>query len=167
MFLWALGSWHCSCYLHSSECAKILSFFIMQPWYYRNCLHFPFFLLTNDLKFFGKWKRNTCFLSFVSFQGPFNSWIPPFSGILPQQQQAQVPGLSQFSLSALNRFAGRFPNQMPFPGWVSFAQGTQVGQLDPSQPQTPPQSHQGPNHVSRASPILFWGARTHVECENE
>ncbi|XP_044080745.1 odontogenic ameloblast-associated protein isoform X2 [Neovison vison] len=89
---------------------------------------------------------NNAQLQPLQLQGPFNSWIPPFSGILPQQQQAQVPGLSQFSLSALNRFAGRFPNQMPFPGWVSFAQGTQGGQLDPSQPQTPPQSHQGPNH---------------------
>ncbi|XP_059252652.1 odontogenic ameloblast-associated protein isoform X1 [Mustela nigripes] len=90
---------------------------------------------------------NNAQLQPLQLQGLFNSWIPPFSGILQQQQQAQVPGLSQFSLSALNRFAGRFPNQMPFPGWVNFAQGTQVGQLDPSQPQTPPQSHQGPNHV--------------------
>lgn len=104
----------------------------------------------------------------MSFQGPFNSWIPPFSGILQQQQQAQIPGLSQFSLSALDRFAGLFPNQTPFPGRVSFAQATQVGQQDPSQPQTPPQTQQSPNHVSWASPILlFWGELTHVGCENE
>ncbi|XP_045840698.1 odontogenic ameloblast-associated protein isoform X2 [Meles meles] len=90
---------------------------------------------------------NNARLQPLQLQGPFNSWIPPFSGILQQQQQAQVPGLPQFSLSALNRFAGWFPNQIPFPGWVNFAQGTQVGQLDPSQPQTPLQSHQGPNHV--------------------
>lgn len=144
------------------------SFFIMQQWNYRNCLHFAFFLLRTDFKFFSKWKRNASFLPFVSFQGPFNSWIPPFSGILQQQQQAQIPGLSQFSLPALDRFAGLFPNQVPFPGRVSFAQGTQVGQLDASQPQTPPQTQQGPNHVSRASPILlFWGERTRAECENE
>lgn len=103
----------------------------------------------------------------MSSQGPFNSWIPPFSGILQQQQQAQIPGLSQFSLSAFDRLAGLFPNQTPFPGWVSFAQGSQVGQLDPSQPQTSPQTQQGSNHVSRASPILFFGEVTHFECENE
>ncbi|KAM8937030.1 odontogenic ameloblast-associated protein [Lycaon pictus] len=90
---------------------------------------------------------NNAQLQPLPFQGPFNSWIPPFSGILQQQQQAQIPGLSQFSLSALDRFAGLFPNQTPFPGRVSFAQGTQVGQQDPSQPQTPPQTQQSPNHV--------------------
>ncbi|XP_025777924.1 odontogenic ameloblast-associated protein [Puma concolor] len=90
---------------------------------------------------------NTAQLQPLQFQGPFNSWIPPFSGILQQQQQAQIPGLSQFSLSAFDRLAGLFPNQTPFPGWVSFAQGTQVGQLDPSQPQTSPQTQQGSNHV--------------------
>uniref|UniRef100_A0A8C4MMG1 Odontogenic ameloblast-associated protein n=1 Tax=Equus asinus asinus TaxID=83772 RepID=A0A8C4MMG1_EQUAS len=89
-----------------------------------------------------------CFLSFMSFQGPFNSWIPPFSGILQQQAQAQIPGLSQFSLSTLDRFAGLFPNQILFP-----AQGTQVRQLDPSQPQTPPQTQQGPNQVM---PYVFF-----------
>nr|XP_045737017.1 odontogenic ameloblast-associated protein [Mirounga angustirostris] len=90
---------------------------------------------------------NNAQLQPLQLQGPFNSWIPPFSGILQQQQQAQIPGLSQFSLPALDRFAGLFPNQVPFPGRVSFAQGTQVGQLDASQPQTPPQTQQGPNHV--------------------
>ncbi|XP_040480882.1 odontogenic ameloblast-associated protein isoform X2 [Ursus maritimus] len=90
---------------------------------------------------------NNAQLQPLQLQGPFNSWIPPFSGILQQQQQAQIPGLSQFSLSALDQFAGLFPNQIPFPGQVSFAQGTQVGQQDPSQPQTPPQTQQGPNHV--------------------
>lgn len=106
--------------------------------------------------------KEKCFLSFMSFQGPFNSWIPPFSGILQQQAQAQIPGLSQFSLSTLDRFAGLFPNQILFP-----AQGTQVRQLDPSQPQTPPQTQQGPNQVSRASSVLlFWGEIMCVECEN-
>ncbi|XP_029786769.1 odontogenic ameloblast-associated protein [Suricata suricatta] len=95
---------------------------------------------------------NTAQLQPLQLQGPFNSWIPPFSGILQQQQQAQIPGLSQFSLSALDRFAGLFPNQTPFPGWVSFAQGTQVGQQDPSQPQRSPQTQQGPNH---AMPYAF------------
>nr|XP_025859267.1 odontogenic ameloblast-associated protein [Vulpes vulpes] len=96
---------------------------------------------------------NNAQLQPLPFQGPFNSWIPPFSGILQQQQQAQIPGLSQFSLSALDRFAGLFPNQTPFPGRVSFAQGTQVGQQDPSQPQTPPQTQQSPNHVM---PYVFF-----------
>ncbi|XP_055152211.2 odontogenic ameloblast-associated protein isoform X2 [Symphalangus syndactylus] len=83
----------------------------------------------------------------LQLQGPLNSWIPPFSGILQQQQQAQIPGLSQFSLSALDQFAGLFPNQMPFPGQASFAQGGQAGQVDPLQLQTPPQTQPGPNHV--------------------
>ncbi|XP_008505568.1 odontogenic ameloblast-associated protein isoform X1 [Equus przewalskii] len=65
-----------------------------------------------------------------------------------QQAQAQIPGLSQFSLSTLDRFAGLFPNQILFP-----AQGTQVRQLDPSQPQTPPQTQQGPNQVM---PYVFF-----------
>ncbi|XP_058285946.1 odontogenic ameloblast-associated protein isoform X2 [Hylobates moloch] len=83
----------------------------------------------------------------LQLQGPLNSWIPPFSGILQQQQQAQIPGLSQYSLSALDQFAGLFPNQMPFPGQASFAQGGQAGQVDPLQLQTPPQTQPGPNHV--------------------
>ncbi|XP_039324329.1 odontogenic ameloblast-associated protein isoform X2 [Saimiri boliviensis] len=83
----------------------------------------------------------------LQLQGPFNSWIPPFSGILQQQQQGQIPGLSQFSLSALDRFAALFPNQIPFPGQVSFAQGAQAGQADPSQLQTTPQTQPGPSHV--------------------
>ncbi|KAL2780370.1 odontogenic ameloblast-associated protein isoform 2 precursor [Daubentonia madagascariensis] len=83
----------------------------------------------------------------LQLQGPFNSWIPPFSGILQQQQQAQTPELSQFYLSTVDRFARLFPNQIPFPGQVSFAQGAQAGQLDPSQPQTPPLTQQGPNQV--------------------
>ncbi|XP_016062569.1 PREDICTED: odontogenic ameloblast-associated protein [Miniopterus natalensis] len=82
----------------------------------------------------------------LQLQGPFNSWIPPFSGIL-QQQQAQIPGLSPFYLSTLDQVARLFPNQITFPGQVSFAQGNQMGQLDPSQPQTPVQTQQGPNHV--------------------
>ncbi|XP_054409589.1 odontogenic ameloblast-associated protein isoform X2 [Pongo abelii] len=83
----------------------------------------------------------------LQLQGPLNSWIPPFSRILQQQQQAQIPGLSQFSLSALDQFAGLFPNQIPFPGQASFAQGAQAGQVDPLQLQTPPQTQPGPNHV--------------------
>uniref|UniRef100_A0A8C0HZY2 Odontogenic ameloblast-associated protein n=1 Tax=Balaenoptera musculus TaxID=9771 RepID=A0A8C0HZY2_BALMU len=91
--------------------------------------------------------QRKCFVPFVSSQGPFNPWIPPFPGILQQQQQAQIPGLSRFSLSTLDWFAGLVPNQIPFPGRVSFAQETQAGQLDPSQPQTPLQTQQGPNNV--------------------
>nr|QAX88149.1 odontogenic ameloblast-associated protein [Hexaprotodon liberiensis] len=87
---------------------------------------------------------NNAQLQPLQLQGPLNSWIPPFPGILPQQQ-AQIPGLSGFSLPTLSRFAGLLPNQIPFPGQVSFAQGAQAGQLDPSQPQTPPQTQQGPN----------------------
>ncbi|XP_063561195.1 odontogenic ameloblast-associated protein isoform X2 [Gorilla gorilla gorilla] len=83
----------------------------------------------------------------LQLQGPLNSWIPPFSGILQQQQQAQIPGLSQFSLSALDQFAGLFPNQIPFPGQASFAQGAQAGQVDPLQLQTSPQTQPGPSHV--------------------
>ncbi|XP_072873912.1 odontogenic ameloblast-associated protein isoform X2 [Chlorocebus sabaeus] len=83
----------------------------------------------------------------LRFQGPLNSWIPPFSGVSQQQQQAQIPGLTQFSLSALDQFARLFPNQIPFPGQASFAQGAQAGQVDPSQAQTPPQTQPGPNHV--------------------
>ncbi|PNI82655.1 ODAM isoform 1 [Pan troglodytes] len=83
----------------------------------------------------------------LQLQGPLNSWIPPFSGILQQQQQAQIPGLSQFSLSALDQFAGLLPNQIPFPGQASFAQGAQAGQVDPLQLQTPPQTQPGPSHV--------------------
>ncbi|XP_042534314.1 odontogenic ameloblast-associated protein [Dipodomys spectabilis] len=83
----------------------------------------------------------------LQLQGPFNSWIPPFSGILPQQQQAPIAGRPQFPLSILDGFAGLFPNQIPFPRPVSFVQGAQAGQLDPSQPQTPSQTQQGPNHM--------------------
>nr|XP_054967432.2 odontogenic ameloblast-associated protein isoform X2 [Pan paniscus] len=83
----------------------------------------------------------------LQLQGPLNSWIPPFSGILQQQQQAQIPGLSQFSLSALDQFAGLLPNQIPFPVQASFAQGAQAGQVDPLQLQTPPQTQPGPSHV--------------------
>ncbi|KAM5287648.1 odontogenic ameloblast-associated protein [Hipposideros larvatus] len=90
---------------------------------------------------------NNAQLQPLRLQGPFNSWLAPFSGILQQQQQAQIPGLSPFSLSTLDQFARLFPNQVTFPGQASFAQGTQVGQLDPSQPQTPPQTQQSPNHV--------------------
>ncbi|XP_072829258.1 odontogenic ameloblast-associated protein isoform X2 [Vicugna pacos] len=90
---------------------------------------------------------NNAQLQPLQLQSPFNSWIPPFPETLQQQQQAPIPGLSQFSLSTLDRFAGLFPNQIPFPGQVIFAPGTQAGQLDPSQPQTPPQTQQGPNEV--------------------
>ncbi|XP_010837417.1 PREDICTED: odontogenic ameloblast-associated protein isoform X1 [Bison bison bison] len=83
----------------------------------------------------------------LQLQGPFNSWIPPFPGILQQQQQNQVPGLSPFSLSTREWFAGLVPNQIFVPGQVSFAQGTQAGQLDPSQPQTPQQTQRGPKNV--------------------
>uniref|UniRef100_A0A8C6CBT9 Odontogenic ameloblast-associated protein n=1 Tax=Monodon monoceros TaxID=40151 RepID=A0A8C6CBT9_MONMO len=90
---------------------------------------------------------NNAQLQPLRLQDPFNSWIPPFPGILQQQQQAQIPGLSRFPLSTLDRFAGQVPNQIPFPGQVSFAQETQAGQLNPSQPQTPLQTKQGPNNV--------------------
>ncbi|XP_010967686.2 odontogenic ameloblast-associated protein [Camelus bactrianus] len=95
---------------------------------------------------------NNAQLQPLQLQSPFNSWIPPFPETLQQQQQAPIPGLSQFSLSTLDRFAGLFPNQIPFPGQVIFTPGTQAGQLDPSQPQTPPQTQQGPNEVM---PSLF------------
>nr|KAF6388157.1 odontogenic, ameloblast associated [Myotis myotis] len=94
---------------------------------------------------------NNAQLQPLQLQSPFNSWIPPFSGIL-QQQQAQIPGLSPFSLATLDQVARLFPNQITFPGQVSFAQGNQVGQLDPSQPQAPVQTHQGPNN---AMPYVF------------
>ncbi|XP_037385197.1 odontogenic ameloblast-associated protein [Talpa occidentalis] len=83
----------------------------------------------------------------LQFQVPFNSWISPISGIPQQQLQTQIPGLSQFSLSTIDQFARLFPNHVPFPGQISFAHGTQVNQLEPSQPQTPSQTQQGPNHV--------------------
>ncbi|XP_054445613.1 odontogenic ameloblast-associated protein [Pteronotus mesoamericanus] len=87
---------------------------------------------------------NNAQLQPLQLQGPFNSWIPPFSGIL--QQQAQIPGLAPFSLSSLDQFARLFPNQISFPGQVSFPQENQVRQLDPSQPQTLVQTQQGPNY---------------------
>ncbi|XP_006917370.1 odontogenic ameloblast-associated protein [Pteropus alecto] len=89
----------------------------------------------------------------LQLQGPFYSWIPPFSGILQQQQQAQIPGQGPLSLSTLDRFAGLFPNQITFPGQVNFDHRTQMGQLDPSQFQTPVQIQQGPNH---AMPYVFF-----------
>ncbi|XP_036883652.1 odontogenic ameloblast-associated protein isoform X2 [Sturnira hondurensis] len=94
---------------------------------------------------------NNAQLQALQLQNPFNSWIPPFSGIL-QQQQAQIPGLAPFSLSTLDQFARLLPNQITFPGQVSFPQGNRVGQLDPSQSQTPVQTQQGPNH---AMPYVF------------
>lgn len=118
---------------------------------YGNCFTFASFSLGTDFSFFSKWKRNASFLSLVSSQGPFNPWIPPFPGILQQQQQNQVPGLSPFSLSTREWFAGLVPNQIFVPGQVSFVQGTQAGQLDPSQPQTPQQTQRGPKNVSPAS----------------
>ncbi|KAI4585591.1 hypothetical protein MJG53_005825 [Ovis ammon polii x Ovis aries] len=83
----------------------------------------------------------------IPYVGPFNSWVLPFPGILQQQQQDQIPGLSPFSLSTRERFAGLVPNQIFVPGQVSFAQGTQAGQLDPSQPQTPQQTQWGLKNV--------------------
>ncbi|ELW70442.1 Odontogenic ameloblast-associated protein [Tupaia chinensis] len=83
----------------------------------------------------------------LQLQGPFNSLIPPFSGIVQQQQQAQLPRLSQFSLSTLDQFARLLPNRIPFQGQVTFAQGTHTGQLDPLQSQTPLQTQQGSNHM--------------------
>ncbi|XP_036302009.1 odontogenic ameloblast-associated protein [Pipistrellus kuhlii] len=94
---------------------------------------------------------NNAQLQPLQLQNPFNAWIPSFSGILPQQQ-AQIPGLSPFSLATLDQVARLFPNQRPSPGQVSFAQGNQVGQLDPSQPQAPVQTQQGPNN---AIPYVF------------
>nr|KAF6432006.1 odontogenic, ameloblast associated [Rousettus aegyptiacus] len=89
---------------------------------------------------------NNAQLQPLQLQGPFYSWIPPFSGILQQQQQAQIPGQGPLSLSTLDQFAGLFPNQITFPGQVSFDHRTQIGQLDPSQSQTPVQIQQDPNH---------------------
>ncbi|TKC34760.1 hypothetical protein EI555_012481, partial [Monodon monoceros] len=68
-------------------------------------------------------------------------------GFYNSSSRAQIPGLSRFPLSTLDRFAGQVPNQIPFPGQVSFAQETQAGQLNPSQPQTPLQTKQGPNKM--------------------
>ncbi|KAM5339851.1 odontogenic ameloblast-associated protein isoform 2-T4 [Glossophaga mutica] len=96
---------------------------------------------------------NNAQLQALQLQSPFNSWIPPFSGIL--QQQAQIPGLAPFSLSTLDQFARLVPNQITFPGQVSFPQGNQVEQLDPSQPQTPVQTQQGPNHMLQYYPVYM------------
>ncbi|XP_005393002.1 PREDICTED: odontogenic ameloblast-associated protein [Chinchilla lanigera] len=82
----------------------------------------------------------------LRLQGPLASWIPPFSGI-PLPQQAPIPGHSQISLSTLDQFVGPYPNEIPFPRQVSFVQGAQTGQLDPSQPQAPSQTQPGPNPV--------------------
>lgn len=85
----------------------------------------------------------------LQFQSAFNSWIPPFPGLLQQQQQqAQVSGRPQFPLSTLESFAGLFPNQIPFSRQVGFAQGGQAGQPDFSQQQTPSQTQQ-------ASPMSY------------
>ncbi|XP_028608521.1 odontogenic ameloblast-associated protein [Grammomys surdaster] len=89
----------------------------------------------------------------LQFQGPFNSWIPPFPGFLQQQQQAQVSRRPQFPLSTLESFAGLFPNQIPFSRQVGFAQGGQTGQPDLSQPQTPPQTQQGASPMSYVVPV--------------
>uniref|UniRef100_A0A8C6QWV5 Odontogenic ameloblast-associated protein n=1 Tax=Nannospalax galili TaxID=1026970 RepID=A0A8C6QWV5_NANGA len=98
----------------------------------------------------------------LQFQGPFNPWIPPFSGFLQQQQQAQIPGLPQFSLSTLDRFAGLLPNQMPFSRQVGFDQGGQAGQQDPLQPQTPLQIQQGTNHMPYMVPFKMPQDQTQV-----
>ncbi|XP_023563969.1 odontogenic ameloblast-associated protein [Octodon degus] len=90
----------------------------------------------------------------LRLQGPLTSWIPPFSGI-PLQQQAPIPGQPQVSLSTLDQLVGLLPNEISFPRQVAFAQGTQIGQLDPSQPQTPSQTQQGPNPVSHVMPYVF------------
>ncbi|KFO22782.1 Odontogenic ameloblast-associated protein [Fukomys damarensis] len=82
----------------------------------------------------------------LSAPGPLNSWVPPFSRRGPlQQPQAPIPALPQISLSTVDQLVGLFPNEIPFLRQVSFAQGAQTGQLDPSQPQTPSQTQQGPN----------------------
>ncbi|XP_010604388.1 odontogenic ameloblast-associated protein [Fukomys damarensis] len=84
----------------------------------------------------------------LKLQGPLNSWVPPFSRRGPlQQPQAPIPALPQISLSTVDQLVGLFPNEIPFLRQVSFAQGAQTGQLDPSQPQTPSQTQQGPNPV--------------------
>ncbi|XP_055967145.1 odontogenic ameloblast-associated protein [Sorex fumeus] len=83
----------------------------------------------------------------LQFQGPFNSWIPSFSGVPQQQQQTRNPSLSQFSATNLERFVKPFPNQVPSPGQVGNSRGTQVGPLELSKPQTPSQTQQNPNHV--------------------
>lgn len=153
------GNWALFMLICTAHKCQDASFFTMQQWKYRNCLHFVSFLLRTDFQLFLKWKRNFSFLFFVSFQGPFYSWIPPFSGILQQQQQAQIPGQGPLSLSTLERFAGLFPNQITFPGQVNFDHRTQMGQLDPSQFQRAVQIQQGPNHVIRASSILLWGEK--------
>uniref|UniRef100_A0A0P6K7C9 Odontogenic ameloblast-associated protein n=1 Tax=Heterocephalus glaber TaxID=10181 RepID=A0A0P6K7C9_HETGA len=88
----------------------------------------------------------------LRLQGPLNSWMPHFSSMPLQQQQAPIPGLPQISLSTLDQLVGLFPNEIPFPRQVSFAQGAQTGQLDPLQPQTPSQTQQGPNPVM---PYIF------------
>ncbi|XP_058522716.1 odontogenic ameloblast-associated protein isoform X1 [Ochotona princeps] len=89
-------------------------------------------------------KLNNAQLLPLQLQGPFNSWTP-FSGVV--QQQAQIPGLPQFSLPTLEQLAGLFPSQIPFSGQASFTQAAQANPLDPSQPQTAPQTQHGPNHV--------------------
>uniref|UniRef100_H0XDK8 Odontogenic ameloblast-associated protein n=1 Tax=Otolemur garnettii TaxID=30611 RepID=H0XDK8_OTOGA len=83
----------------------------------------------------------------LQLQGPFDSWIPPFSGVLQQQQQAHIPDPSQFYLPSQDWLARLFPNQMPSPGQLSFAQGAQAGRLDPSQAPTPVQPQRGPHQV--------------------
>ncbi|XP_075399680.1 odontogenic ameloblast-associated protein [Tenrec ecaudatus] len=83
----------------------------------------------------------------LQLQGPFNSLTPPFSGILHQRQQAQTPGLPQFSSPSQDLLAGLFPNQIPFPGQTNFPQVSQPSQMDFSQPQTPVQTQQGTNPV--------------------
>nr|XP_012805788.2 odontogenic ameloblast-associated protein [Jaculus jaculus] len=90
----------------------------------------------------------------LQFQGPFSSWIPPFPGLL--QQQAQIPALPQLSLPTLDQFARLFPNQLPFPTQAGAAQGGQTGQLEPPQPQTPPQTQQVADRmVSYAIPFMM------------
>uniref|UniRef100_A0A8C6N390 Odontogenic ameloblast-associated protein n=1 Tax=Mus spicilegus TaxID=10103 RepID=A0A8C6N390_MUSSI len=88
----------------------------------------------------------------LQFQGAFNSWIPPFPGFL-QQQQAQVSGRPQFTLSTLESFAGLFPNQIPLSRQVGLAQGGQAGQPDLSQQQTSPQTQQSASPMSYVVPV--------------
>ncbi|KAI4572328.1 hypothetical protein MJT46_005396 [Ovis ammon polii x Ovis aries] len=102
---------------------------------------------TNAIPYVLRLNLNNAQLQPLQLQGPFNSWVLPFPGILQQQQQDQITGLSPFSLSTHERFAGLVPNQIFVPGQVSFAQGTQAGQLDPSQPQTPQQTQWGLKNV--------------------
>lgn len=120
-----------------------------------NCLHFAAFLTEDRFKFLSFLCKRVIVPFYLPIsQSAFNSWIPPFPGLLQQQQQqAQVSGRPQFPLSTLESFAGLFPNQIPFSRQVGFAQGGQAGQPDFTQQQTPSQTQQS-SPVSEASSLL-------------